>query len=317
MTRNNERSAEKPGGLVPLPVLRTAPARRSRRHPSWIKVRYAENRRYRLLKERLRSHSLHTVCEEAQCPNIGECWAHGTATFMLLGDTCTRGCNFCAVSKGRPGELDLDEPDNVARLVEDLELDYAVLTAVNRDDLADEGSELFARTIEAIHERLPRCRTEALVADFHARRELIERVVNTPLFVFAHNVETVPRLYRRVRSGSDYRRSLETLRLAKEIARSSARQDILTKSSLMLGLGESRAELLQVFRDLRDVGCEVLTLGQYLQPTARQLEVFRYVPPEEFDELRAEGLRLGFSHVVSGPLVRSSYHAWEVVPPGD
>ena len=300
--------------MVPLPVLaRSEPERPPGKHPSWIKARFSQNQRYRFLKGRLGRHSLHTVCEEAQCPNIGECWAHGTATFMLLGETCTRGCNFCAVGKGRPGELDLAEPEKVAEVVEDLRLDYVVLTSVNRDDLEDEGSELIARTIEAVSRRVAGCRVEALVPDFHARRECIERVVETPLFVFAHNVETVPRLYRRVRPGSDYRRSLETLRLAKAVAlASSRRKSILTKSSLMVGLGETRGELLEVFRDLRKQACDVLTLGQYLQPTSRQLEVFRYVPPGEFEELKREALRLGFSHVVSGPLVRSSYHAWEV-----
>ncbi|MBI4602401.1 MAG: lipoyl synthase [Planctomycetes bacterium] len=295
-------------GLRPLPVLPAAARGRGpSKHPSWIKTRFSANDRYRFLKGVLREKGLHTVCEEAECPNVGECWAHGTATFMLLGDTCTRGCTFCAVGKGRPAPLDPGEPEHVAEVVEALKLDYAVLTSVDRDDLPDEGAGHFAATVRAIRRRLPDCRVEALVPDFHARRELIEAVVLSPLFVFAHNVETVPRLYVRVRPGSDYRRSLRVLELAKAV-----RPEIITKSSLMLGLGESREELLQVFRDLRDHRCDILTLGQYLRPTADQVEVFRYVPPGEFQDLEAEARALGFRHVVSGPLVRSSYHAWEV-----
>ncbi|HLU47299.1 MAG TPA: lipoyl synthase [Planctomycetota bacterium] len=320
LTRDEDpaRGNENAQGFVPLPVL-AAPPRRPRRYPSWIKVRYSENERYLHLREKVRSHSLHTVCEEAECPNIGECWAHGTATFMLLGDTCTRGCQFCAVGRGKPGALDPSEPMNVAEVAADLGLDYVVLTSVNRDDLPDEGAEHFAKTIRAIARRIPHAKVEALVPDFHARRELIERVVLTPLHVFAHNVETVPRLYRRVRAGSDYRRSLETLKRAKEVARSSPDRapslpgvPILTKSSLMLGLGETRRELLEVFADLREHDVDVLTLGQYLQPSAHELEVFRFVPPGEFDDLRREAERMGFRHVVSSPMSRSSYHAWEV-----
>ncbi len=296
--------------MKPLPVLSPQPS--TRRHPSWIKTRFAANERYEFLARVLGERGLHTVCEEAQCPNIGECWAHGTATFMLMGDVCTRGCTFCSVGKGRPSELDRDEPEHVAEVIEALGLDYAVLTSVNRDDLPDEGAGHVARTIEAIAARLPSCKTEALVPDFHAREELIGRLVDTPLFVYAHNVETVPRLYRRVRPGSDYRRSLQVLALAKSL-----RGDVLTKSSLMLGLGETRQELLDVCRDLRSEGVDVLTLGQYLQPTASQQDVFRYVPPEEFAELRDLTAAMGFRHVMSGPMVRSSYHAWEVADAGE
>ncbi len=282
-------------------------ARAVPKHPPWIKTRFAANERFRFLSRVLREKGLHTVCEEAQCPNIGECWAHGTATFMLMGDTCTRGCRFCSVAKGKPLALDHAEPEHVADVIESLGLDYAVLTSVNRDDLPDEGADHVASTIEAIARRLPTCRTEALVPDFHARPELIRRVVETPLFVFAHNVETVPRLYRRVRPGSDYERSLETLRIAKEL-----RPSVLTKSSLMVGLGETREELLAVLEDLRRTDVDALTVGQYLQPTAGQHTVFRYVPPEEFAELERAAQRLGFRHVVSSPLTRSSYHAWEI-----
>lgn len=278
-----------------------------RRHPSWVKARFQAGERYHSVGKILREKGLHTVCEEAQCPNMGECWSHGTATFMLMGDTCTRSCTFCAVGRGKPAALDLDEPEHVAEVIESLGLDYAVLTSVDRDDLPDEGADHFARTVEAIARRLPRCRVEALVPDFHGRRDCIERVASTPLFVFAHNVETVPRLYRRVRPGSDYQRSLDTLRTAKEV-----RADLITKSSLMVGLGETRDELLAVFRDLRAQGCDALTLGQYLQPTPQQHEVFRYVPPGEFEDLGKLAEGLGFRQVVSGPLVRSSYHAWKI-----
>ena len=311
-----------PGGFRPLPVLAPASRRSGRpRFPSWIKARFSENERYRLVKERLRAHDLHTVCEEAECPNIGECWAHGTATFMLLGDVCTRGCHFCAVATGRPEPLDPREPENVAAAIADLELDYAVLTSVDRDDLPDQGAGAFARTIEAIDRRSPGCRVEALVPDFQGERACVERVVATPLFVFAHNVETVPRLYPRVRPGAVYARSLRVLEIAKEAAAAAGgpggaragRPPLWTKSSLMLGLGETRDELLAVCADLRRHGVDILTLGQYLQPTASQLEVFRFVPPAEFADLGRRAEALGFRQVVAGPLVRSSYHAWEVV----
>jgi len=279
----------------------------SSKHPEWIKVRFALNESRLHVNEVMRTKVLHTVCEEAHCPNLGDCWGHGTATFLLMGDICTRGCSFCAVMKGRPHPLDPSEPERIAHAVEDLKLQYAVLTSVDRDDLPDEGAGHFAATVEAVKRRVPSCRVEVLVPDFHARPELIERLMASPFFVFAHNVETVPRLYRRVRPGSDYERSMKVLGLAKGSAPGS-----ITKSSLMLGLGETRSEVLQVFRDLRERGCDVVTLGQYLRPTERQVEVFRYVTPAEFEELRREGEAMGFRKVFSGPLVRSSYHAWEV-----
>ena len=286
------------------------------RKPPWIRAKAPTNPRVGELKKLLRAQMLHTVCEEASCPNLGECFTHGTATFMLLGDTCTRGCNFCSVSSGRPEDLDEDEPAKVAEVIEDLGLDYAVLTSVNRDDLPDQGSTAFAATIDAIDDRLPSCRVEALVPDFQGSAGCIERVVDTALYVFAHNIETVPRLYDRVRPGAGYIRSLEVLSSAKEISLQppvAARRkgSLLTKSGLMLGLGETRDELLEVFADLREHGVDILTLGQYLQPTARQLDVFRYVTPSEFADLKTEAESLGFLQVVSGPLVRSSYHAWE------
>jgi lipoic acid synthetase len=279
-----------------------------RRLPDWIRQRVPGGERYAHLKNVLRESKLHTVCEEAKCPNMGECWSHGAATFMLMGDVCTRRCSFCAVDKGRPGHLDAAEPEHVATVVSAMQLDYCVLTSVTRDDLPDQGADHIARTIETIHQRLPLCKLEMLIPDFRGEAACVERVANTPLAVLAHNMETVPRLYKPVRPGAAYERSLRVLEMAKEF-----RRDILTKSGLMLGLGETREELLQVFRDLRQHGCNILTLGQYLQPTAEQLTVVRYVPPETFAELREDALRLGFRHVESGPLVRSSYHAWEHV----
>ena len=278
------------------------------RIPPWIRTYAPGGERFIRLKDRARRLHLHTVCEEAKCPNIGECWSHGTATFMLLGDVCTRRCHFCSVGKGVPSPLDPLEPARVAQAVADLGLDYAVLTSVDRDDLPDQGANHFAATIEAIVQQRPQCQVEALTPDFRGERDLIARVVQTPLTVFAHNVETVPRLYRPARPGSVYERSLQVLAAAKEI-----RPSLLTKSSVMLGLGETNEEVLAVARDLRAHGCDILTLGQYLQPSRRELPVARFVPPEEFAELSEQARRLGFRHVESGPLVRSSYHAWQHV----
>jgi len=279
-----------------------------RRLPEWIRRQAPGGERYAYLKNVLREFNLHTVCEEAKCPNMGECWSHGAATFMLMGDVCTRRCNFCAVGKGKPGFLDATEPEHIATVVAAMKLDYCVLTSVTRDDLPDQGAEHVARTIEAIHARLPDCKLEMLIPDFRGEPACIERVVKTPLTVLAHNMETVPRLYREVRPGAVYERSLHVLEMAKKF-----RSDILTKSGLMLGLGETREELLQIFRDLRQHGCDILTLGQYLQPSTEQLTVARYVTPEEFATFKTDALQLRFRHVESGPLVRSSYHAWEHV----
>lgn len=275
-------------------------------HPKWIRSVVAGGADFRRVRDTLKGLKLHTVCEEAQCPNRGECWSHGTATFIIMGDICTRRCHFCAVGKGKPALLDPAEPESVADAVVKLGLDYVVLTSVDRDDLPDQGANHFARTVEAIHQRRPQCGIEALIPDF--RREGVARMVATPLTVLAHNVETVPRLYKPVRPGSVYERSLRLLSLAKEL-----RADLLTKSGLMLGLGETNDEVLAVAHDLRVHGCDILTLGQYLRPTTNELPVARYVPPEEFAELKTEAEKLGFRHVESGPLVRSSYHAWEAV----
>ena len=279
------------------------------RIPAWIRTRPAGGERYRQLRDARQNFPLHTVCEEARCPNIGECWSHGTATFMLMGDICTRRCNFCSVEKGKPKPLDPHEPENIAAVIAAMKLDYAVLTSVDRDDLPDQGAGHIAATLEAIHRQLPACKLEMLIPDFRGDAGCVQRVVATPVFVLAHNVETVPRLYRQVRPGAEYERSLRVLAIAKEF-----RPGILTKSSLMLGLGETREELLQVFADLRRHGCDILTLGQYLQPSPAQLPVQAFITPREFAELRDNALALGFRHVESGPVVRSSYHAWQHVP---
>jgi lipoic acid synthetase len=293
--------------MIHAAITATEPAA-PQRHPEWIRSHAPGGPHYTQLKETLRRFNLHTVCEEAKCPNIGECWSHGTATFMLMGDVCTRRCHFCAVDKGKPGYLDPTEPEHVATVIEAMGLDYAVLTSVTRDDLPDQGAGHIARTIETIHWRLPRCRLEMLIPDFRGEPGCVQRVVDTALSVLAHNMETVPRLYRQVRPGAVYFRSLRILEMAKEF-----RPDIITKSGLMLGLGETREELLSVFADLRAHGCDILTLGQYLRPTVEQLPVFRYVTPQEFTEFKQDALQFGFRHVESGPLVRSSYHAWEHV----
>src|SRR5947208_9410885 len=256
----------------------------------------------------MREGRLHTVCEEAHCPNIGECWEAGTATFMILGDTCTRACGFCAVKTGRPGALDRLEPMRVANAVREVDLTHAVVTSVNRDDEADGGASIFAATIRWIRRLAPETSVEVLIPDFMGNWDALATIMAARPEILNHNTETVPRLYRRVRPKARYERSLELLERAKALA-----PDRPTKSGLMLGLGETRAELVEVFADLRAVGCDVLTLGQYLQPTPKHLPIVRYVPPEEFAALRTEALALGFPHVEAGPLVRSSYHAREPV----
>jgi lipoic acid synthetase len=277
-----------------------------RRHPPWIKVRAPGGPGFTTTLGIVKELRLHTVCEEAHCPNIAECWGHKTATFMLLGDTCTRNCGFCAVTHGRPLVVDADEPARVAAAVERLGLQHVVVTSVNRDDLRDGGASHFAATVEAIRARLASCRIEVLVPDFQGDLDAVAVVCAAPVDVFNHNIETVPRLYRRVRPGARYERSLAVLEAARD---PDGRRR--TKAGLMLGLGEEHDELLGVLRDLRGIGCSTLTLGQYLRPTKDHLPVERYVAPDEFDALRQEALELGFRHVESGPLVRSSYHAWQ------
>lgn len=259
---------------------------------------------YHELKALVDDLGLHTVCESAACPNLGECWNRRTATFMILGNVCTRRCGFCAVQKGAPLPVDYDEPRRVAAAVSTLGLRYAVITSVNRDDRKDGGAELFALTIGAVRERVPGCRVEVLIPDFQGSREALAIVMNARPDVLNHNIETVPRLYRQVRLGARYERSQDILKYAKTLA-----PGVPLKSGLMLGLGETEDEVIQVMKDLREHRVDILTVGQYLRPSPRHLPVIRYIPPEEFDRYRRAGYEMGFRHVESGPLVRSSYHA--------
>ncbi len=276
--------------------------------PKWLRAPAPVGENYRDLKALVQELKLHTVCESAACPNIGECWNHRTATFMILGNMCTRRCGFCAVQKGAPLEVDMDEPRRVAEAVSLMGLRHAVITSVNRDDRKDGGAELFAMTIRAIHERVPGCQVEVLVPDFQGNYDAMKIVMDAGPEVLNHNTETVPRLYRTVRLGADYPRSLEMLAYAKSL-----RPETPTKSGLMLGLGETIDEVLRVMRDLRASNVDILTLGQYLQPTKKHLPIVRYVGLEEFAELKKAGYEMGFAHVESGPLVRSSYHAADAV----
>src|ERR1700733_11144872 len=274
--------------------------------PEWLRARAPMGDNYHNLKKLARSLNLHTVCESAQCPNIGECWHHRTATFMMLGNLCTRRCGFCAVPKGRPEPIDFDEPRRVAEAVAALGLKFAVITSVNRDDDIVGGARAFVMVIEEIRRQAPGCRVEVLIPDFQGNQEAIRTVVDARPEILNHNTETVPRLYRVVRSGARYERTLELLRYAKTL-----RPEGVTKSGVMVGLGEETFELLQVFRDLAGVGCDILTIGQYLRPSRDHLPMARLYPPREFAELKTEALKMGFRHVESGPLVRSSYHAHE------
>jgi lipoic acid synthetase len=283
-----------------------------RRHPDWIKVRAPASPEFFRTRATLGEMRLHTVCQEACCPNIGECFSHRTATFMLMGDVCTRNCPYCAVAHGKVRPLDPDEPRRIAQAVARLGLRHVVVTSVDRDDLPDGGAAHFAATARAIKQTLPEARVEVLVPDFQGEPASVETVVNSPVDIYNHNIETVPSLYRTARPGGRYDRSLGVLRHAKATARALGRE-LLTKAGVMLGLGEGRDELATVLRDLRAVECDILTLGQYLRPSKDHLPVARYVPPAEFAELRTQALALGFRHVESGPLVRSSYHAWEQV----
>jgi lipoic acid synthetase len=288
--------------LVQIEPARKAPAPK----PEWLKARAPVGENYHALKRLARSLGLHTVCESAHCPNIGECWHHQTATFMMLGNLCTRRCGFCAVPKGRPEPIDFDEPRRVAEAVAALGLKHAVITSVNRDDDLAGGARAFAMVIDEIRRHSPSCRVEVLIPDFQGDEEAIRIVVEARPEVLNHNTETVPRLYRVVRSGARYQRSLDLLRFSKEL-----RPTGITKSGVMVGLGEETHELLGVFRDLAAVGCDILTIGQYLRPSRDHLPMARLYTPREFAELKAEALKMGFRHVESGPLVRSSYHAHE------
>src|SRR3954454_21276569 len=272
--------------------------------PKWLRAPAPVGENYRELKDLVTRLKLHTVCESAACPNVGECWNRRTATFMILGNVCTRRCGFCAVQKGAPLDVDFDEPRRVAEACATLGLRYAVITSVNRDDQKDGGATAFAMTIQAIRERIPGCRVEVLVPDFQGKQSAMEIVMEAAPDVLNHNIETVPRLYRQVRLGARYERSLEMLRYAKQL-----RPQIPTKSGLMMGLGETKQEVLSVMRDLHAHRVDILTLGQYLRPSQKHLPIMRYVPVEEFAEFKRLGREMGFAHVEAGPLVRSSYHA--------
>ncbi len=274
------------------------------RRPAWLRAPAPAGANYIELKALVGRLKLHTVCESAACPNVGECWNRRTATFMILGNVCTRRCGFCAVQKGAPLPVDYDEPRRVAEAVAALGLRYAVITSVNRDDRKDGGAELFALTIRAIRQRVPGCKVEVLIPDFQGSEAALAMVMEAAPDVLNHNIETVPRLYRQVRIGARYQRSLDLLAAAKRMAPA-----IPTKSGLMVGLGETADEVVEVMRDLRRHQVDIFTIGQYLRPTARHLPIMRFVPPEEFAEYRRLGLEMGFVHVESGPLVRSSYHA--------
>jgi lipoic acid synthetase len=279
-----------------------------RRHPDWIKVKAPGNPTYLRLKKLMREKNLHTVCEEASCPNIGECWGNKTATFLILGDTCTRGCRFCAIDKGKPLALDPEEPRNVGLTVKELGLDHIVVTSVNRDDLPDGGANHFAKTVFWIKNLNPGIRVELLIPDFEGNLDALETVVNSGIEILNHNIETVPRLYGKVRPGHTYECSVNILNAAKAM-----RPEVLTKTGMMLGVGETRDEVIATLHELREKHVDIVTLGQYLQPSPKLLKVERYLHPDEFKEFKIAADKLGFRHVESGPLVRSSYHAWSHV----
>jgi lipoic acid synthetase len=278
------------------------------RKPSWLKVRAPGGPQYLRLKQLMRELDLHTVCEEARCPNVGECWEHGTATFMILGDVCTRNCAYCAVAHGRPPKYDITEPSRVAEAIGEMQLRHAVITSVDRDDLPDFGAYIFAETIRQIKQRLPDCSVEVLVPDFQGNEDSIRAVLEAGPDIYNHNTETVPRLYKRCRPGGRYERVMQIFRTAKRIA-----PHIPTKTGIILGMGETLEEVELVMRDLRAVDVDILTLGQYLRPSENHHPIDRYVTPDEFRRMRDIGMSMGFRHVESGPLVRSSYHAWEQV----
>ncbi len=296
-----------PFHIVPNAVPGPVPPPTAHPRPDWLKVKFFGGENYQELKRIMATLGLHTVCESARCPNMGECWEHRMATFMILGDVCTRSCGFCAVPSGKPAAPpDPEEPFRVAEAVERMGLRYAVVTSVNRDDQPDGGAQIFARTIREIRRRVPGCKVEVLIPDFRGDWDALDVVLAERPDVLNHNTETVPRLYRVARKGAVYQRSLELLHRAKQ-----AHSDVPTKTGLMLGLGEEEDEVLATMRDLAAQGTDILTLGQYLQPTRDHLPVARFVHPSEFAEFKRRGMEMGFKHVESGPLVRSSYHAFE------
>jgi lipoic acid synthetase len=288
---------------LPLPLLKPS-GPPSAKKPAWLKVRAPGGPQYIRLKGLMREWNLHSVCEEAHCPNIGECWEDSTATFMILGDVCTRNCGYCAVAHGKPVWEDREEPERVGRAVGELGLEHVVITSVNRDDLADGGAGAFAATVRALRRFAPGCRVELLIPDFQGKSDALQVVIDAAPDILNHNTETVPRLYKVARHGGRYERTLELFRRARRAA-----PRLLTKSGIILGLGEARDELIETMRDLRGADVNILTLGQYLRPSAQHLPVARYYTPAEFSELAEAGRALGFAHVESGPLVRSSYHA--------
>ena len=286
---------------IPIKIIPSAPQKK----PDWIRVKAASSPRFQEIKRILRENNLHSVCEEASCPNIGECFGKGTATFMIMGDLCTRRCPFCDVAHGRPKPLDQDEPRHLGETIAALRLKYVVITSVDRDDLRDGGSQHFVDCIRAVRERSPQTKIEILTPDFRGRLDRALDILNTcPPDVMNHNLETVPRLYKQARPGSDYHHSLKLLKDFKAV-----HPNVPTKSGLMLGLGETDAEILEVMRDLRDHHVDMLTLGQYLQPSAHHHPVMRFVPPEGFKEFERQAMAMGFAHAACGPMVRSSYHA--------
>jgi lipoyl synthase len=278
------------------------------RKPSWLKVKAPGGPQYLRLKQLMRDMDLHTVCEEAHCPNVGECWEHGTATFMILGDVCTRNCAYCAVAHGRPPKYDITEPSRVAEAIGEMRLQHAVITSVDRDDLPDFGAYIFAETIRQIKARLPECSVEVLVPDFQGNEDSIRAVLEAGPDIYNHNTETVPRLYKKCRPGGRYERVMNIFTTAKRLA-----PQIPTKTGIILGMGETNEEIVAVMKDLRAVDVDILTLGQYLRPSDGHIPLDRYVTPDEFRRFYEIGMELGFRHVESGPLVRSSYHAWEQV----
>lgn len=295
---------------LPLPVLHKERGDTEPKNlPPWLKVRLTQGKNFLELKQLMRSQTLHTVCEEALCPNIYECWEARTATFLILGDICTRNCGFCAITTGRPTGLDLEEPERVAASVKHMGLNHVVITSVTRDDVPDGGAEIYARTIQRIREEVPGCGVEVLIPDLLGNWDALGVIIQARPDIFNHNTESVPRLYRRVRPKARYERTMELLRRVKE-----ANPEIVTKSGIMVGLGETREEIHQVFLDMRENLVDVLTVGQYLRPDKKHLPVDRYYPPEEFLEIKTEAQAMGFRHVESGPLVRSSYHAASQVP---
>ncbi len=272
------------------------------RRPEWLKVRAPGGETYAQLKSMMRSKTLHTVCEEARCPNIGECWGNGTATFLILGEVCTRSCGFCAIKTGRPDPIDPEEPLKVAIAVQQMGISHVVITSVNRDELPDQGSTIWAKTITEVRRLNPNVSIEVLIPDFKGELEIVQKVLDAKPNILNHNIETVPRLYRIVRPQAKYKRSLDVLEYSKKMG-------FITKTGIMVGIGETFDEVVEVMKDLRKIDVDIFTIGQYLQPTPKHLPVDRFVTPEEFKEYRSIGINLGFRHVESGPLVRSSYHA--------